>query len=615
MIQKSTINTILLTVAGILMMAGTYLLWQAYQQAKTIDQERAKYLHELDHYSERNIYYDPQAIIDWLLMRLNPQGYFVQSPDMMFEPSQLNTHSLRATRYAISTLRELDALDKINRSKVIDWVIGNYISDLDQSGHSPDKSVYTDGRYAAFSTLEGEMYGVRPTMDAIIILESLDALDDERIDLSHLERFILAHQNEDGGFWDEHYPKFGKQSCLKCTSFALRSLGRLQRKFDVYFDRDFKNSVSLFVKNCRDEVNGGYASMPGKATTESYDSFRAYITLWWLQHGTHENHKDYIESHMQVDDLIRHLQQSYYLPEQNAYSRYYDQEIQSPSLKASHLITWLITSMGRSIGEHKDPFLRYVLANEGKAGDFGGDIYSTYSATGILKKLKVATGALPAPIRPAIIDQENRGYDRGLLLLIVSLLLYGLVYALKKSALEADYQSMTVQAMHDGLTGIYNRTKLEEISDLEIQKAQRYDKPLSLIMFDVDRFKKINDTFGHIVGDEVLKKLTELVESSLRRVDTFARWGGEEFIILVPETELKDAGHLAEKLRKLIEATSFRTIGSLTCSFGVAQLDNTEKLSQVTERADKALYTAKSDGRNCVRISDNDMSGVQIKKM
>jgi diguanylate cyclase (GGDEF)-like protein len=590
-------------IAVALVAAGSYLVWQAYDQDKLIDQERARYQQELEQYSRNNIHYNPHDIADWILARQNPQGYFVQSPDMMFEPSQLNTHTLRATRYAVGTLRELGELDRIDRLAVIDWVIGNYIPDLDQFGQWPDLSVYNNGPYAAFRTLEGESYGVRPTMDAIIILESLNALGDERIDLPSIKRFILAHQNEDGGFWDEHYPKHGKQSCLKCTSFALRALGRIQGKMGLDFDQDFKNKVSGYVQSCKDENKGGYASMPGKAATESYDTFHAFITLWWLQSGTDDRRREYVDANLQVDDLTRHLHETYYLPRENAYSRYAQKEKQQPSLKSSHLVTWLITRMQRPMGGQVDEFVKYILSNEGKAGDFGGDIYSTYSATGIFKKLRVASEALPVPVRPAILGREQHGYIPALLLLIFALLLFALAYALKKSALQADYESLAQRAMHDGLTGVFNRKKFEEIAELVTAKAQRYSTPLSLIMLDVDHFKEINDTYGHTAGDRVLKELAELVESNLRRADSFARWGGEEFIILVPENGLQEAANLAEKLRKVIESTDFRYVGSLTCSFGVAQMNGSESLSQVTERADEALYTAKDEGRNCVRTS------------
>ncbi|MFW2371571.1 MAG: diguanylate cyclase [Gammaproteobacteria bacterium] len=595
-------NRLLMILAPLLMLLGGYLIWQDYQLARQTNQQEAAYQQALDQHTANNIYYKPEAIIDWLIVRQNPRGFFVNNPDMMFEPSQLNTNTLRTTRYAVVTLSTLNALYKLDKTRIIDWVISNYVPDLQHARFKLDKSVYHEGPYAGFRTYEDEMVGVRPTMDAIIILQTLNALDDPRLDLLRIEHFILAHQNEDGGFWDEYYAHSGQKSCLKCTSFALRALGVIQQHMKRSFDESFKNNVYRFVKSCEDTQSGGYGPRPGKSANDSYNSFRAFISLWWLQSGNSENRQQFVENKMNIDVLVKYLQDIYYQPEYNAFSRYRNSARRTASLKASHLIVWVISYMGRDLGDKKAEFVRYVLANEAKPGEYGGDIYSTYSATGILNKLNVSTQALAAPQRPQILDHRGRSYAP-YVLLGLGILVLALSYVCKKAELEALNKALAIRVMRDELTGVYNRVKLEEIYATEALKASRYNTPLSLIMLDVDHFKKINDSHGHLVGDEVLIKLAHSIKKNLREIDIFARWGGEEFAILTPETRLEEAGVIAEKIRLLIEHAEFENVGKITCSFGVAQLDANETLEQLTSRADMALYQAKAGGRNCVMVS------------
>ncbi len=153
----------------------------------------------------------------------------------------------------------------------------------------------------------------------------------------------------------------------------------------------------------------------------------------------------------------------------------------------------------------------------------------------------------------------------------------------------------------DHLTQIFNRLKFENVLHTEIQRSRRHHRVFSLIMFDIDHFKKINDSFGHDAGDNVLRKLAEIISVHIRTIDMFARWGGEEFVILVVETHLEDAKSFAEKLRRDIETTSFHS-GILTCSFGVTEYRKTDDNSTIIKRADDALYEAKSNGRNLVCV-------------
>jgi len=160
--------------------------------------------------------------------------------------------------------------------------------------------------------------------------------------------------------------------------------------------------------------------------------------------------------------------------------------------------------------------------------------------------------------------------------------------------------SLEEQASVDPLTGALNRAKFEQFFDLEINKAKLNNNILSMIILDIDHFKMINDTYGHNIGDEVLKGVSTLVKNTLKRVDLFARWGGEEFVVLMPGTELRGASILAEKLRVLIEQNSFSTAGRITASFGVGSYKEGETKKEFFNKVDEALYEAKRSGRNSV---------------
>lgn len=155
-------------------------------------------------------------------------------------------------------------------------------------------------------------------------------------------------------------------------------------------------------------------------------------------------------------------------------------------------------------------------------------------------------------------------------------------------------------ATMDTLTEIYNRRKFDEIVGVEHQRAKHEDAPFSLIMFDIDHFKKVNDRFGHSVGDQVLKSLCRLIRGLIRQGDILIRWGGEEFILLLPTTRMVEAGPFAERIRAEVENENFTTVGQITISLGVAQFRPGDSIDALMKRVDNALYKAKQDGRNRV---------------
>ena len=173
----------------------------------------------------------------------------------------------------------------------------------------------------------------------------------------------------------------------------------------------------------------------------------------------------------------------------------------------------------------------------------------------------------------------------------------------------AEHAQQTIEAqhhkaMHDSLTGLANRDAYESRLQQEQQRLARYGGQLSMVVCDVDLFKRINDGYGHLAGDKVLKILASTLQYHVRETDFIARFGGEEFVVLMPETSLAGAELVADKLRQQVEACPFhfkKALVKITMSFGVAEFSRGELSDEVFERADRALYHAKEEGRNRVR--------------
>lgn len=165
----------------------------------------------------------------------------------------------------------------------------------------------------------------------------------------------------------------------------------------------------------------------------------------------------------------------------------------------------------------------------------------------------------------------------------------------------SDYEIMLVV---DKLTGIYNRGKFEHELSKEIERIKRYNsEPFSLVFFDIDNFKSVNDTYGHLVGDQVLITISQLFKGLLRAIDMIARWGGEEFVIILYNTNVDHALLGVEKLRRAIEDKHIRDVGYITCSFGVTEYIKGDSVQSILLRADNLMYEAKKQGKNRVVTS------------
>lgn len=152
----------------------------------------------------------------------------------------------------------------------------------------------------------------------------------------------------------------------------------------------------------------------------------------------------------------------------------------------------------------------------------------------------------------------------------------------------------------DYLTRLHNRRKIHEVIDNEISRSKRYNSIFSVILLDIDDFKITNDNFGHNTGDQLLVQIAGIIGTTIRESDIASRWGGEEFLVFCPHTNIDGAFSLAEKLRSNIEKNEFEEVGYKTSSFGVAQIEHGDTVQSLIQRADVALYSAKSSGKNMV---------------
>jgi diguanylate cyclase (GGDEF)-like protein len=161
-------------------------------------------------------------------------------------------------------------------------------------------------------------------------------------------------------------------------------------------------------------------------------------------------------------------------------------------------------------------------------------------------------------------------------------------------------QTMIRMSQEDYLTGLYNRRRITELLENEIRRATRYNTMFFVILTDVDQFKSVNDRHGHQAGDEALTKISVVIRSSVRGTDLVGRWGGEEFVIISPETDISGGFSLAEKIRTRLESADLGEIDHRTASFGVTAFADGDDVEDIIARADAGLYAAKQDGRNRV---------------
>lgn len=194
-------------------------------------------------------------------------------------------------------------------------------------------------------------------------------------------------------------------------------------------------------------------------------------------------------------------------------------------------------------------------------------------------------------------------YSAGIVYILIVLFLSSIAsflnsyYNRKQYAYSRELLTLSTTDPH---TGIYNRVKFNEELEKWLDYSKRYRTHFSVIIFDFDNFKNVNDTFGHLIGDKVIVETVNIIKDSIRQTDVFARWGGEEFVLLFPNTNRQQALELIERLRILISDNIFEKAGNVTCSFGLAMFEESDNGDTLLNRADELLYVAKREGKNRV---------------
>lgn len=248
-------------------------------------------------------------------------------------------------------------------------------------------------------------------------------------------------------------------------------------------------------------------------------------------------------------------------------------------------------------------FRRWYQGNRERAHDVGLLLLACALVWIWLFKLDApgATWLLPSAIRPEVRDR----------LWLEFLLLFMGIFTWRRWR-EIDF--LLQEAETDELTGLSNRRKIERVLAREFDRAMRYARPLSIVMIDVDHFKRVNDSYGHSVGDIVLMSIARRIRKRLRVSDHVGRWGGEEFILICPETDTTDAMLVADRIRRTIKQKPVRTAGTMTASFGVATYNGQGDYEVLIAEADKYLYAAKEQGRDRIISKFVLMAQAQLRK-
>jgi diguanylate cyclase len=248
--------------------------------------------------------------------------------------------------------------------------------------------------------------------------------------------------------------------------------------------------------------------------------------------------------------------------------------------------------------------LRAVIDEVGQTASATGERVTEFTATLQAKSGRIASLGAPAGLGDEIDALLNDSRDTGASLAVLSQRLHSATAELEK--LRAELDLVKVQATMDSLTGVANRRGFDETIEQMLREHRAGDAGPSVVLIDLDHFKQINDQYGHVFGDTVLKSVALAIRSCVKGRDLVARYGGEEFVVLLPGTALAGAGALAEQIRvtiasaRILRGANHETVGNITVSLGVASWKPGEALEALIDRADQALYRSKREGRNRV---------------
>ena len=372
-------------------------------------------------------------------------------------------------------------------------------------------------------------------------------------------------------------------------------------------------------------------TLAGQIATALEQIRKAQAERKWLDQLAHSNDLIYalaqitthIERAFSIDDIIRNLGTELNKLDLTCIMAVYDQERSLFTVNYTSLEPRFVETIENTLGY---PLVTYTfsrdrlrlknilyptaLANLGEEIQLLFPRARRHGIFDLLKRIEMEPGAQPLRL-PLVFEETLLGilwvWGKGLTgtdLPIMSIFAKQIGVSLERARLFQQVQSL---ALTDPLTGLQNRRSLFELGRVEFVRAQRMDRPFCCMMIDLDHFKQINDTHGHPVGDQVLKEFAHRCKISIRAVDLIGRYGGEELIVLLPETDRETAIQVAERLRATVAQTPIKIMNDeidVTVSIGVATMDeNTTQLETLIARADQAMYIAKHKGRNCVAMS------------
>ena len=369
-------------------------------------------------------------------------------------------------------------------------------------------------------------------------------------------------------------------------------------------------------------------TLAGQIATAMEQIHKAQAERKWLDQLAHSNELIYalaqitthIEKAFSIDDIIQNLGRELNEIDLTCIVAVYDKESGLFTIHYTSLKPQFLEMIENSLGY---PLIKYTFPGDKLdprsllyptvIPDAINEIQSLLNemlGKGIAEVLQKI--AFKEPLRLPLTFEENllgilwiwgKGLTKGDLP-IMSIFAKQIGISLERARLYQEVQSL---ALTDPLTNLHNRRSLFELGRIEFARAHRMNRSFCCMMLDLDHFKKINDTYGHPVGDQVLKEFAKRCKASVREVDLVGRYGGEELIILLPETDRRTATRVAERLRASVAATPIKVSGNeiaVTVSIGVAEKDeNTLQLDTLIARADQAMYIAKHKGRNCVAVS------------
>ncbi|MFV0561990.1 diguanylate cyclase [Malaciobacter mytili] len=383
-------------------------------------------------------------------------------------------------------------------------------------------------------------------------------------------------------------------------------------KFELYSSKSFIDSINL-VKEKKCDI------VPFAAKTNSREKYLNFTQAYYKFSNVivTKNNQLFIDSLEEIKDKKIGMIKNYAVVElfKNKYPNLQIVEVNNNQEGLDKIVNNEIYALVSSLPSIAFTLQKYNYPNLKIVGKASIDSLARFAVRDdekiLLDILNKALNSLKNEEKEAIVNRwitvvKEERLDTKLLIqiassiFVIAIIIILLVIYRSNRYLNILNKELEKLSVTDKLTGINNRAKLDSILDKELKITKRYKEPLSIIILDIDHFKKINDKYGHICGDEILKEFATILKSNIRETDRVGRWGGEEFLIILPHTNENEATILAEHLRETIEDFSFYKNIKVTASFGVYECTVFNDI-QCIENVDKALYSAKNSNRNCVR--------------